>query len=216
LEFIIDDEGEIQKQKAKGFLYAYENPTNPDEIHIHIICAEKGYGRKLMLSFLNYIREKTSYKFVSLDALLKVVGFYLKSGFTFRKNCSDEALNITPHQSAINVFFDEDSMYRNINKEHRFFYDLYKQGTLLLKKDCQNENGKNLNNLSYDEFVKKNCYKSTVRMIYCFQKGGALPSLKNFPAKPIANSYIASTKKSAKTTRRKKHRSTRTRKLRRV
>ncbi len=159
-------------QNVKGFLYAYE--MNPNEIYIHVICAKEGYGKKLMTSFLHYVKEKTSYQMVSLSAMLDVIGFYLKNDFTIRNTCTSTKFNAESRSNNIAQFRN---MYGKIDKKQKLLYDLYKYGAFADSCDP---------GLTFEEFLKSGCYRNGVRMIYCFQENASLPKFNGrYPKVPV-------------------------------
>ena len=159
-------------QNVKGFLYAYE--INPNEIYIHVICAKEGYGKKLMTSFLHYVKEKTSYTTISLSSMFDVIGFYLKNDFTIRNTCASIPFNANSRSHNIAQFRN---MYGNLKKRQTLLYDLYKHGAFA--DSCGPD-------LTFEEFLNGGCFLNGVHMIYCFQDNAPLPKFNGaYPKVPV-------------------------------
>ncbi len=159
-------------ENVKGFLYAYE--MNPTEIYIHVICAEEGYGKRLMTSFLHYVKEQTTYSTVSLSSMLNVIGFYLKNDFTIRNTCNDVPFNANSRSMNIAQFRN---MYGNIHKRQKLLYDLYKHGSFADSCDP---------GLNFEEFLASGCFMNGVHMIYCFDENTSLPRFNGrYPSVPV-------------------------------
>lgn len=171
-----------------GFLQAY--PLHPNELYVHVICSESGYGGKILKHFMEYVKQNQSeIQMISLSALLGVVGFYLKNGFTLRNTCSVPAIQIKNENLAqlrknVEIF---NPHYRRPNigtlKQFRapissdVLYKLYNEN--LFSDSCDP-------GLSYPEFLQSTCYAEGVHMVYCFSENPVVPSFKGaLPNVPV-------------------------------
>ncbi len=76
----------IMDNNSNGFI-AFKLLEESQTIYIDLICANKGYGAKLM-DTLEILAEKSSFTEIKLKSVTNAVGFYLKNGFKCDKLCS--------------------------------------------------------------------------------------------------------------------------------
>lgn len=81
--------GTIMARQPAAFIMAKMTPGN---LYIDVVCGLPGFGGKIIDAFLWFADRVPAD--VTLSALPTVVWYYPKYGFSFRKNCSEKALDI--------------------------------------------------------------------------------------------------------------------------
>lgn len=68
-------------------------PADHENVHLDLICSEKGTGSSLMRAFLNYVNAQ-GLGSVTLDAIANVLFYYQQFGFSFRRTCAQVAVQL--------------------------------------------------------------------------------------------------------------------------
>jgi hypothetical protein len=69
----------------QGFITAYDDENG---VYLDVVCANQGYGGPIIKGFSEFVRSQRLGN-LTLSSLINVIGVYLKSGFNFRKSCSE-------------------------------------------------------------------------------------------------------------------------------
>lgn len=114
----------------RGFVLA--NPRsaeNPRDLYINIICATRPAGEvstpvfsgRTLLKFMNEYARVNNFTALSLSALPRVLSYYPKLGFEFRKSCRDPPVPVPERLLAKGVQLVGEDPYSDVNTPFRDF-----------------------------------------------------------------------------------------------
>jgi hypothetical protein len=69
-------------------IYSFPSET-PSSLYVHVICAAKGKGGKLMQVLKDYVAGHEELDYIDLDSIKNAEGFYKHIGFNFNQRETD-------------------------------------------------------------------------------------------------------------------------------